>query len=1719
MQARCGRRARAAAALLLTVAVAAGCTGDDDEGAPVTTAGQTTPTTAPEARPDQRGDAEPTPLGFAGIALSEGQAPSTAAPAAAVVAGTPLDDAGVAAVLARLDPFTGAAAATAPFAWPAETITRPVGERTDVPFPATEQVDPPAAVPATLEVLRAQPAGAVGLAPFLTVTFNQPMVPVGTIAQLAAADVPATIQPAVDGRWQWIGTSTLRFDAAARDRLPMATDYTVTVPAGTRAASGAELATPYELSFSTPPAEVAGFSADRREDLPLQPVFVATFDQDVDAGAVLGHVELTADGERRDVRLATADEVTADESAQAADTVAAEGRAVAFTTTEPLVPNQAIDVTFTAGVPSTEGPVLSTTARSYSMRTYAPLQITGVRCWQTPCRPGDTVEITFNNELDAGLFDPDGLTIEPAVTGRTFSQFGNTVTVQGAWLANSTYQVTVPATLADVHGQTLGAPDTREVAIGPARPMVRAFDDLVVTVDPSAAPAVPVVTVGHEQLHVTVWAADPAQWSDTVATLTRMIGGEDIGEPPWPVLRDETIDVVGDPDAPAETSISLADVMPDGHGQVIVRVASVREFPQNSEDFWLNRPALAWVQGTDLGVDAVSDNEGQHVWVTDLSTGTPIEGVTVGDIAGGQTATTGADGLAVLALPTGPPDGMGAVTASRDGDVALLPSYRMATPVPTPVLWHLVDDRGTYRPGETYRAKGWVRSLSADRQLQAWDGDGVDYVAHDGTGIEIARGRAEVQPTGSFHLEFAIPAGANTGTGWVSLDEGSSGGGQHPLLIAEYRRPDFEVTTSAGPGPYRRADPITVTANADYYTAGPIADATVTWQVTTSEATYRPPGWDRFDFGRWTPWWIAGDVFREEPFGRIPCCGPVPSKVETFTGRTDAAGTHALDLRVGALDPDVDGLPVTVRANAAVQDLDRQTIAGTTDLLIHPADLYVGLGGTATFVRQGQPLPIDVIVTDIDGAAVAGRDIEVVAGRTTGRFVDGAWTEELLDTTTCTVTSGPEPVPCTITPPAGGTYRITAHVTDDAGRVSMSETTRWVSGAEAIPRRTVEREDLVLVPDAEEHAPGSTAEVLVQAPFDAGTGLVVTDRGPIRSTATFAVVDGSAIVPIEVGAADVPNINVSIEVAGSAPRRNPDGTPVDGAPDRPAFATGSITLPVSTASRTLDVTATPADAQLAPGEATTLDVEVKGPDGAPAAGSDLLVVVVDEAVLALSGYELADPAASFYAHLPTDVATTYGRDGIVLVDPTQLLGTPGGGDDLGAATTAAGATEATVPAAAPVAPDASRAELDTAAGGAAAPPGVASPPIAVRSNFDAVALFAPDVTTDADGHATVDVTLPDNLTRYRVMVVAAAGAQQFGTAEANLSAALPLMVRPQPPRFLNFGDRFELPVVVQNDTAAPIDADVVVESANLGTDAPAGVRVTVPATDRVEVRFAMAAEDVGRAALRVTAVSGERADSATVSLPVYTPSTSETFATYGVLDDGAVAQPVLAPADVIPQFGGLEVSTSSTGLQALTDAVLYLTEYPYASADGLASQLIAISSLRDVLDAFDAPTAAAGRGHRRRRRRLHHRADGAAERRRRLAVVGTRPPDRGVQHDPGHPQPDRRQGSRLRRAPGCDRPGRRRARPDRAVLPARARPPGPLDAAGLRPPRPGAAGRRRSGRRPGALRRGRRRPAPRRPRLAVAGDRRPGDRHGDRPAARQRRRRHRRCGDVHDRDQ
>jgi uncharacterized protein YfaS (alpha-2-macroglobulin family) len=228
------------------------------------------------------------------------------------------------------------------------------------------------------------------------------------------------------------------------------------------------------------------------------------------------------------------------------------------------------------------------------------------------------------------------------------------------------------------------------------------------------------------------------------------------------------------------------------------------------------------------------------------------------------------------------------------------------------------------------------------------------------------------------------------------------------------------------------------------------------------------------------------------------------------------------------------------------------------------------------------------------------------------------------------------------------------------------------------------------------------------------------------------------------------------------------------------------------------------------------------------------------------------------------------------------------------------------------------------------------------------------VRTDAEGRATVPFTLPSSLTRYRVMAVAAQGLARFGAGESAITVRQPLMVRPSAPRFLNFGDRFEFAVVIQNQTGRAMTVDVAARAQGIAFREP-GRRVTVPANDRVEVRIPGEAVRAGTAHVQVAAVSGARSDAAFVTLPVYTPATAEAFATYGNFTEGAATLPLqIAEDDVLPGFGGLEVSTSSTALHELTDAFLYLVKYPYQGSEQIASRLLAVAALRDVLTEFRA---------------------------------------------------------------------------------------------------------------------------------------------------------------------
>ena len=1587
---------RLAVATLLALALLAGACSSSSESVGSTgsagPAGSSTTGPKPTAStvaPTPTGDAANLPAGGAlGLRLSQGKAQVADPEPVPLIEGDPVAQTRIDELLSRLPAWGTDDPLGTDFKFPTQTLPAPrTGATIDVQFPAAEATPPPEVVSGPLQVLRYQPEGNVPAAGFISVTFSQPMVPIGTVAQVDAQNVPVTITPAIAGRWQWIGTKTLRFDYTSDlfDRLPMATDYSVVVPAGTVSATGSALETAVSWKFSTPPVTVLSFSP-QDVTVDLEPIFIATFDQRVDPQAALNAITLKAGDNSVATRIATAAEIQADATVQSTIGAVQEGRWIAFRATAALPNDSQITVIVGPGTPSLEGPKLSDAQATYRVHTYAPLKVIGPQCSNdNPCPPGSEVDIEMNNSLDTKAFDPTTIRVEPALTNMVVGASGTSINIRGTFQGQTDYKIVVPSGVSDVYGQTLGTDTPVDVKIGTAPPSIAPFEQPFTTLDPLAkTQSIGIRTVNHDDLRVRVFKVSPSDWGSYVTYSQNAFNGDPKAPslPNWPVLTDQTIPSGGQPDQLVETSIDLSKALGGNPGHVVVLVESTTTYPQDSELYYSNRPTITWAQSTNIGLDAMVDSKSLLVWATELKSGSPLGALPI-QLGGTTTSvTTDAQGLVTADLSANAID---VLTATKGDDTAILPQYYYGggwqrSDQADDSRWYVFDDRQIYRPGEKVSLKGWVRRFTSGSAQIATIGAGtsIGYTVNDSQGNEITKGDLTPNALGGFNMEFAIPDGANLGYGTVNFTlTNATGIGNgfysHNFQIEEFRRPEFEVTArNESAGPYVTTKPATVAVDAKYYSGGPLAAAPVVWNVTTSSASYSPPNWDKFTFGVWTPWWYSdfggptsvgsGVVDRSYPI-EGPCCGPTgDTSVATFTGVTGNDGTHLLQIDFEKPKGAFPDLPVTVSANASVQDLNRQTWASTTSLLVHPGQFYVGLRSDRTFVRQGEPLKIEAIVTDIDGKAVAGRTFKVTASRLTDQFVDGQWKQLEADAQTCELTSTDAALSCNFDTSKGGTMKIASTIADDNGGRSRSELTRWISGGDARPSRSVQQEALTLVPDQPEYKGGDTAQLLVQAPFATGEGLVTVSRVNITSTIRFQVSGGSAVVSIPIKDTDVPNVNLSIEVVGTTPRVADDGTPLATAAPRPAYAVGGLSLSVPPTARDLAVAITPAADKVEPGVTTSVDVAVTDSAGKPVAGAEMAVVVVDEAVLALSGYTLADPLDTFYSQLYPNLQTRYGRDSIVLVDPASLAAQNGSATSTTFATADTAAAELDNPAPASAPPLAGGAPTDAArtadSSKSASAVGAVDPgaPIDVRTNFDALAVFKPEVVTDADGKATIEVPLPDNLTRYRVMVVAVANDQHFGSAESNITARLPLMVRPSAPRFLNFGDTFELPAILQNQTDRPMDVDVVLQTANLTSTGQTGKHVTIPANNRIEVRFPVAADRAGTARFRIAAATSDNAaaDAATVELPVYTPATAEAFATYGVVDDGSIAQPLLAPTDVIAQFGGLEITTSSTSLQALTDAAIYINDYPYDSADGIASRILGITSLRDVLDAFHA---------------------------------------------------------------------------------------------------------------------------------------------------------------------
>ena len=1473
----------------------------------------------------------------------------------------------------------------------------PLAGREEMPFPpeASSGGPPPAQGPVeALRVLSYAPRGEDTLVGAIRITFSQPMVPMAQLSALREIAEPFVVTPKPAGQFRWLGTTTAAFEPTA-GRMPLATAFTVEVPAGRQSALGGRLETTQRFTFETPrPAIVASLPGPGASSVGLEPIVALRFNQRVDPTVIANATSLIGPGNRRLVLLSDG---ALERAREENPTLATweDDRQVVMAVSGPLSKGSTYQVVVRGGTRGAEGPLATTAELRRTFTTYQALTLVDAQCgYGGTCRPGSPLRLRFSNAIASTDEELAALvTLAPTVGRQTVQRAGSWLTLGGDYTPRTTYQLKASAGLRDQHGQTLGREITRAFTYGDHSPEVRFNGDRYPVFELASARALPIDMVNVPRVDSRMAAVRRQDLPRVLGVLQRTgmwYRGDVFAETGLTAIRGITRSTLAR-NHPGRVGLEFAGAVPSqqpGYALIEATVPSLR-YQQ-----------VVVAQVTDLGVLAHVDPYASAVRVTSMASGDPVIGAEVRLVAvsnGTQVGLSRTDGTGLARFDVGSNDPV-LVVASKGNDE----SFSLVDPGNSrpSVIGAIHTDRNPYRPGDTVHVRAIARQQldTATHETRALPANTrADCELRDAHYQRILDWEDSFSAFGTLEKDLELPSGAATGNFSVLCTTSRLAGRLHgSFRVEEYRAPEIEVDVRVPERTLFHGDTPEVITEGRYLFGSPAAGLAARYTVGREATEYDPPGHPGYRFGDDTGfgWRSRMGVGLQRRHGRERVV------VEWDHGTNDvfARGEGLLDSEgrlviAEALDPgDIAG-PVRFTFESEVVDSSRQTVAGRASLISHPADAYVGLRLSRPFVREGEPVFIDAKLVSVTGDAILGRSVAVrvlerkhhLVASTEGGRTSFEWQHVDREVGKCDLQSAAEAVRCRVVLPQSGSYVVEATATDRRGRATMSAQRVYAFGRGFIPYGDDNTESVELIPDRESYSVGDVARILVRAPFAGGRGLLSLERAGAIDTRTVDFDGSIQVVEVPITASHLPNLHVRLSLArGRASRAELATLLADAGPDarqaladdvgRPAHAVGIVDLKVNRDARRLAVEVRPDHDVRSPGDHLGITVAVRGPRGEPAR-ADLAIAVVDEAVLSLLAYETPDPlsalhpdvqsalrAAAVQARLvrrrPMDnvaATTSASMDGELVLE--SALG--GAGSEGGP-----GRPRRRGPSGPPDAAPAPQVTSELRDGDEEASNDAAGPlPGRARNLFATTAFYRAGVRTDGDGNARVEFDLPDNLTTFRIMAIAVDRGDMGGSGDAKIEVRKAVLLRPALPRFASFGDRFDAAVIVHNETGK--EADVVVGMRAAGIEARRGnvQRLRLAHGASREVIFPVTVTAGGGSAQIQFAASAQPrdgtdggADAVEVSLPLAEPATSEAFATYGSLAAGVeghagdvVRLPVRVPEGVVDRWGQLEIKLSSTALTGLDDAAEYLFDYPYLCAEQLASRLVAAAALSVVL--------------------------------------------------------------------------------------------------------------------------------------------------------------------------
>ena len=1363
------------------------------------------------------------------------------------------------------------------------------------------------------QVLPAPDTQGVEVGAAITVMFNRPVVPLGLTADAANnANLPnpLVLNPPVAGKGEWLNTSIYIF--RPEKALAGSTHYQASIKAGLTSTAGSLLETDYNWSFSTLPPSVVDIQPTLGMfNVPLDAPITLNFNQEMDRASTEAAFSVTRTG---GVGAATGGVLSSSvktDNAQVAGIFewSEDGKTLTFTPAQLYAYGSAYQIALTTAAKSIDG---QTSLAAEFTSNFGTVLAPSIRSTDpsdgSTTSPFNGLRISFASPMAEKTLKPN-ITISPEaeITYDYYSDYDFSYYLSFNLKPSTDYVITLGGDMTDLYGLKIGQTKTINFRTTPYDPIFQfntRGDVGVYRADVSTSLYVTyrnLNRMGFQLYRMTL--DDFARWTGP--------NGYDFQQSYQPTdqLRDWTLNVEEFPNENAFVKVPLLEdesALPPGIYMLKGQALDL------AQDYYRSAHILV-VSKYNLSLKVTFGEA--LVWATDQVTGQPVGGLGISIRDQGFTPVasgpTDANGLYRAKLPDTLPDLWTNIYAlTREGSEFVIASSGWSSGIdayefnlnasyypPTGTVY-MYTDRPVYRPGQEVSFKGIART-EKDARFVLPDLKNIGVTITNDQGEEVYSQTATLNEFGAFSGTFSLAEAASTGYYSINIQNDKAGNFQSYLgfLVAEYHKPEFLVNVTTDKPEVAQGATIKATVESNFYFGGAVSNAEVSWTLLTANSFFQYAGPGYYDFSDFDYTSGAG----------TPYYGTFGEVIASGTGKTDAQGKLKLDI------PADIGKRTTSQIftlEATVTDLNGQQVSGRTEIKVHQGDFYLGIGPEEFVGAVGKDSTFNLISVDWQAEASPNRPVAVTfyehewkCAQEEDEFGNQVWGCTAKDTEVAqdSVTTDQAGKAVTgFTPQKGGTYKVVASAKDAGGREIRSAAYIWVISSEFISWRQDNNNRLNLVPDRKLYHPGDTAAILIPSPFQGATqALVTVERGGFYQVEVLNLNSNSTLYQLPITPNYAPDVYVSVIIVKGVDDTNP----------APAFRMGLAHLKVSAEQQQITVTLTPDKTKVGPRDTVKYTVKASDYAGQPVQ-AEFSLALTDLAALSLAAPNSGPIVESFYGERGLSVRTAIGLT--LSVDQLNV-----------------------------------ETAIQKGGGGGGAEEGF----LEVRGDFRDTAYWNATVVTDANGEASVDIKLPDNLTTWRLDARGVSKDTLVGQSIVDIVATKDVLIRPVTPRFFVIGDKAQLAAVVNNNTNTAVSVEVTLSGTGftLADSTPARQTITVPANDRARVEWAATIADLPFADLTFSAVGGGFSDASKPPLgtppdqliPILKYSAPETVGTAGELDGQATLTELIAlPKRYDVSQGELNVEINPSLAAGMINGLDYLEHYPYECTEQTLSRFL-----------------------------------------------------------------------------------------------------------------------------------------------------------------------------------